>query len=187
MGKLIMWNMMTLDGYFEGPGHDISWHEACWGEELEAFSIEQGKAAGALLFGRATYELMAGHWSSAKGTIADFMNALPKIVASRSLKNAEWNNTRIIEEDVAGNVAKLKRDTDKDIYLFGSANLAAELAVHGLFDEIRIGLNPVLLGEGTPLFEGWPKGLQLELIDTRPLKIGAVILFYRPKNSTTSA
>jgi len=185
MAQLIMWNMMTLDGYFEGPDHDISWLEASWGEELEAFSIEQGEAAGALLFGRATYELMASHWPSAEGTIADFMNALPKIVASKTLKKAEWNNTRLVGGDVAGSVAELKREFTKDIFLFGSANLAADLAAHNLIDEIRIGVNPVVLGEGTPLFKNWPKRQKLEMIESRQLKTGVAILFYRPQNSTS--
>ena len=88
MAKLIMWNLMTLDGFVEGPDRDISWHLDVWGEELEHLSIEQFNAAGALLFGRVTYELMANYWPSATGEvaeIADFMNALPKYVFSRTL------------------------------------------------------------------------------------------------------
>ena len=84
MGKLIMWNLVTLDGYFEGPNHDLSMHQDVWGEELEAFSIEQLEGAGALLFGRVTYDLMAAHWPPETGVIADFMNALPKVVSSRA-------------------------------------------------------------------------------------------------------
>lgn len=184
MRRLIMWNMMTLDGYFEGPDHDIGWLETGWGEELEAFSIEQGKAAGALLFGRTTYDLMASHWSSAEGTIADFMNALPKIVASRSMKKADWNNTSLIGDDIVGEVAKLKQEPGKDIYLFGSAKLAAALAQDGLFDEIRIGVNPVVLGAGTLLFRNWPEGLKLELVESRTLKTGVVLVFYRPAQAS---
>jgi dihydrofolate reductase len=77
MAKLIMWNLMTLDGFVEGPNRDISWHEDVWGEELERLSIEQLNAAGGLLFGRVTYELMASHWPKATGEVADFMNAAP--------------------------------------------------------------------------------------------------------------
>lgn len=181
--KLIMWNMMTLDGMFEGPNGDISWHEVGWGEELAAFSIEQGKAAGMFLFGRRTYELMAGHWPTAEGEVADFMNALPKAVASRTLHKADWNNTRLLGEDVAGEIGKLKSEPGKDIYLFGSGKLSATVAEQGLFDEIRIGVNPVVLGEGTPLFKDWPRQLTLDLVETRPLKSGVVILFYRPSRS----
>lgn len=181
--KLIMWNMMTLDGMLEGPDHDISWFEACWGKELEEFSIEQGRTAGMLLFGRRTYELMAGHWPTAEGEVADFMNGLPKAVASRTLNKAEWNNTRLLGEDITGEVAKLKSEPGKDIYLFGSGNLAATLAEHALLDEIRIGVNPIVLGAGTPLFKNWPLRMMLELVETRALKSGVVILFYRPSGA----
>ena len=79
MRNVIMWNMVTLDGFFEGPrSWDIDWHDYAWGDELEAFSLEQSKSVGALLFGRVTYEGMAGYWSSATGEIADFMNSCPR-------------------------------------------------------------------------------------------------------------
>ena len=111
MAKLIMWNLMTLDGFVEGPNRDISWHEDVWGEELERLSIEQLNAAGGLLFGRVTYELMANHWPNATGDVADFMNAAPKYVFSRTLKQSAWNNTRMFAADVADTVTKLKRDS----------------------------------------------------------------------------
>lgn len=142
MAKLIMWNLTTLDGFVEGPDRDISWHNDVWGEELERLSIEQGNAAGALLFGRITFELMAGHWPTASGEVADFMNALPKYVVSRTLKTSDWNNTHVFGTDVAATVAKLKREIAKDIYLFGSADLASHLIQHGLIDEFRIGVAP---------------------------------------------
>jgi dihydrofolate reductase len=180
MAKLIMWNLTTLDGYVEGPGRDISWHNDVWGEELERFSMEQGKAAGALMFGRVTYELMAGYWPSASGEIADFMNALPKYVFSRTLKTSPWNNTRIFGENVPDTVAKLKRETAKDIYLFGSADLASTLIAHRLIDEFRIAVAPVLLGDGTPLFKSSRETHKLKLLDAKPLSVGAVILRYVP-------
>ncbi|MEX2541032.1 MAG: dihydrofolate reductase family protein [Trueperaceae bacterium] len=180
MRKLIMWNLMTLDGFVEGPNRDIGWHDDAWGEEMAQLSMEQGRAAGALLFGRITYELMAGHWPTAKGEIADFMNDLPKIVVSRTLEKAEWNNTRIIRENAPEEIAKLKREPGKDIYLFGSAELAASLIPHGLIDEFRIGLSPTVLGDGSPLFKANPERLKLQLIEARPLDSGAVLLRYRP-------
>ena len=180
MAKLIMWNLTTLDGYVEGPGRDISWHNDVWGEELERFSMEQGKAAGALMFGRITYELMVGYWPSANGEIADFMNALPKYVFSRTLKASDWNNTQIFGENVPKTVAKLKRETAKDIYLFGSADLASTLIAHRLIDEFRIAVAPVLLGEGTPLFKQSSDRHKLKLLDAKPLSVGAVILSYVP-------
>ena len=180
MARLIMWNLMTLDGFVEGPNRDIDWHLDVWGEELEKLSIEQLKAAGGLMFGRVTYELMAGHWPSQKGEISDFMNGLPKYVFSRTLKTSAWNNTRMFgDADVPGTVARLKQESAKDIFLFGSADLAASLIPHGLIDEFRIAVVPRLLGGGSPLFKP-SRRAKLKLIDSRPLSTGAVILRYQP-------
>jgi dihydrofolate reductase len=179
MAKLIMWNMMTLDGFVEGPNRDISWHLDVWGEELEQLSIEQLNAAGGLLFGRVTYDLMANHWPSETGEVADFMNAASKYVFSRTMKKADWHNTQLFSADVPETVARLKRDNTKDIFLFGSADLADSLVRHGLIDEFRIAVNPVILGGGTPLFKPGEKR-KLKLVDSRPLTNGIVILRYVP-------
>ncbi len=181
MGKLVMWNLVTLDGYFEGPGHDISWHGDVWGEELERISIEQLDTAGALLFGRVTYDLMAAYWPTEEpGVVADYMNALPKFVVSRTHRESDWNNTRFLTGDSVAEVTRLKRDTPKDILVFGSADLSASLMAAGLFDEIRLCVTPHLLGSGTPLFRSTPERAKLELIDARALSVGGVILRYRP-------
>jgi dihydrofolate reductase len=177
MARLIMWNLMTLDGFVEGENRDISWLSDVWGDELERLSIDQLKSAGALLFGRVTYDLMANHWPGATGEVADFMNALPKYVFSRTLTTSGWNNTQILGTDVADTVARLKRDSAKDIYLFGSADLAASLIPHRLIDEFRVGLNPLLLGAGSPLFRTGGK-VRLKLLDSRSLSNGIVILRY---------
>jgi dihydrofolate reductase len=180
MRKLIMWNLMTLDGYVEGPDRDIGWHEDVWGDELQQVSIEQGNEAGALLFGRITYELMASYWPSAKGEIADSMNGLPKIVASRTLEKADWHNTRLVRDNVPEEIARLKAESGKDVFTFGSADLSASLIPHGLIDELRICVVPLVLGGGTPLFKASPERLKLRLVSTRPLTSGAVVLHYRP-------
>jgi len=179
MARLIMWNLMTLDGFVEGPNRDISWHSDVWGEELEQLGIEQGKSAGGLMFGRVTYELMANHWPNEKGEVADFMNALPKYVFSRTLKTSGWNNTQLFGADVRDTVTKLKHENTGNILLFGSADLAASLMAHGLIDEFRIALNPILLGGGTPLFKPGD-GMKLKLLDSRTLSTGVVILRYEP-------
>ncbi len=116
MAKLIMWNLMTLDGFFEGPNRDISWHFDDWGEELERLSIEQLKSAGGLMFGRVTYQLMANHWPNATGEVADFMNALPKYVFSRTLTRSDWANTQMFGADMPDSVARLKRENARDIW-----------------------------------------------------------------------
>jgi dihydrofolate reductase len=180
MRKIIMWNLMTLDGYLEGPNRDIGWHEDVWGEELEQLSIEQGQAAGALLFGRVTYELMAGYWPTAEGEIADFMNGLPKIVVSRTMERADWHDTRLIRENAPEEIARLKREPGKDVFIFGSAALSASLMPHRLIDEFRVCVAPLLLGGGNPLFKDSPERLKLRLLEARPLTSGAVILRYEP-------
>jgi dihydrofolate reductase len=177
MAKLIMWNLMTLDGFVEGPNRDISWHFDVWGEELEKLSIDQLKSAGGLMFGRVTYELMANHWPNATGEVADFMNALPKYVFSRTLKRSDWANTQVFGTDVPDTVAGLKREGAKDIFLFGSADLAASLIPHGLIDEFRIAVNPIILGGGSPLFKQGER-VKLKLIDARTLSVGIVISRY---------
>src|SRR5688572_4065389 len=101
MRKLIVWNMMTLDGFFEGPNPwEIDWHEYVWGDELNRFSLDQGREAGALLFGRKTYEGMAAYWTSAEGEadgeVAGFMNGVRKYVFSNTLDAAGWQNTRLV-------------------------------------------------------------------------------------------
>ncbi|SHK22573.1 Dihydrofolate reductase [Bradyrhizobium lablabi] len=179
MAKLIMWNLMTLDGLIEGENRDLSWHLDVWGEELERLSIEQLKSAGGLMFGRVTYELMANYWPNATGEVADLMNALPKYVFSRTLTKSNWNNTQLFGTDVPGTVSKLKRESTKEIFLFGSADLAASLIPHRLIDEFRIAVNPIVLGGGAPLFKPGER-VRLKLLDSRSHSTGIVILRYEP-------
>ena len=181
MRHLIMWNLVTLDGYFEGPKPwDIEWHNHIWGEELEQLSLEQARSIGMLLFGRRTYEGMAAYWPSAEGEIAAFMNTVPKVVFSRTLETAGWKNTRLVTNDAANEVARLKQGDGKDLFIFGSADLSATLTRQGLFDEYRLALTPVVLGEGNPLFKTSSQRLPLRLVEARPLKSGGVILRYQP-------
>jgi dihydrofolate reductase len=118
MRKLIMWNLITIDSYFEGTRNwDLPWHEQVWGEELERFSLEQLGSADLLLFGRVTYEGMAAYWQTAQGDIADYMNSLPKVVCSCTLQVATWNNTTLVKDNVAGEVARLKQQGNGNIFV----------------------------------------------------------------------
>ena len=181
MRKLIMWNLMTLDGFFDGAKPwDLGWHGTVWGPELDQLSIEQLKEVGILLFGRVTYEGMAGYWTQAKGEIANLMNSVPKVVFSRTLTAAGWNNTRLVKGDPAEEVARLKQEAGKDLYLFGSANLASTLTKAGLFDEYRILLAPILLGRGVPLFKPGEHPVNLKVIEVKPFKSGGILLRYGP-------
>ena len=181
MSKLIMWNLMTLDGYFDGAENwALDWHQYAWGEELERMSIEQLRVADMLLFGRVTYEGMAAYWKTAQGEVAGCMNSLPKAVFSRTLERADWHNTKLLKGDVKKEVEELKRKGEKDIYVFGSGGLCTTLLEQGLFDEYRLCLVPVVLGSGKPLFGRALSRLRMKLLEARPLASGSVLLRYEP-------
>ncbi len=179
MSKLIMWNLITLDGFFEGEKNwDLDFHELVWGPELEQFCLEQLNNTACIVFGRVTYEGMAAYWKSEQGEIAGFMNSLPKVVFSRTLNSADWNNTVLFKENIAEEIGKLKSDSDKDIYVFGSANLSETLITENLFDEYRICIAPVVAGKGRYLFSKGIPEQKLSLTSSRQLKTGGIILTY---------
>lgn len=174
-----MWNIMTLDGYFEGNQRwDLSFHNIIWGPELEKLSIEQLNSADYLVFGRVTYEGMADYWMKEEGEIADLMNRIPKLVFSRTLKSAEWNNTTLISDNASAEIEKLKGQGGGDMYVFGSANLSETFINDDLFDEYRIGISPVILGRGRPLFRESVATKNLSLVSTQQLMTGGVVLKY---------
>ncbi|PSL03370.1 dihydrofolate reductase family protein [Cecembia rubra] len=189
MRKLIMWNVMTLDGYFEGNQNwDLSFHNLIWGKELEKLSIDQLQSADYLVFGRVTYEGMAAYWTKAEAEteeheVAKLMNSIPKIVFSKTLKSADWNNTTIIRENASDEILKLKEQGGKDIYVFGSANLSETFINDNIFDEYRIGIAPVILGNGRPLFRQGIASNNLTLVSTQPLTTGGVVLKYLNNNN----
>jgi len=184
MRKIFLFMVVSLDGYYEGPNGDISWHNV--DEEFNEFAVQQTSEVDTLLFGRKTYEGMASYWPTEAAinddpVIAGLMNSLPKIVISTTLDSAEWDNSRLVKENVAEEISKLKQQPGKEIAIFGSSDLAVSLAQMGLVDEYRIMVNPVILGDGKPLFKGADK-LGLKLIKTRTFKSGNVLLYYEPAN-----
>lgn len=182
MRRLIMWNLQTIDGYFEGEKPwDLDFHNAAWGDELQRFSHEQVQEVGTVLYGRATYEGMASYWTTATGATAEFMNSVPKIVFSRTLAAATWANSRLVRGDAADEVASLKREEGKDLFVFGSAKLSDSLMRRGLFDEYRLCIAPVVLRNGVPLFKSGGPAQQLTLLESRALATGGLILRYAPK------
>ena len=154
-----MWNLITFDGFFEGPAPwDLDRHDEVWGGELEQFGLEQLRGADLLVFGRATYQGMAAYGPSASGDIADLVNRIDKVVFSRTLEAADWAGTRVISEVDPAVVRKRKDGGAGDTLVFGSAGLSAALTEAGLFDEYRLLVAPVVLGEGTLLFgRGLPR------------------------------
>ncbi len=183
MAKVIAWNLVTLDGYFEGTEKwDLSFHNEGWGEEMEALSKEFGARAQLLVFGRVTHDGMKAHWTTAEeGEIKRFMNALPKLVASRSVASSDWNNTRVTA-DIAGEIAALRAAPGKDIFIFGSAELVDALLQQNQIDEMMLAIVPVRLGAGTPFFKAGRERQKFELLETRPLTNGTVILRYGTAN-----
>jgi len=183
MRKVIIFIMTSLDGYFEGLNGDLSWHNV--DAEFNKFAAEQLDAADVLLFGRKTYELMAGYWPSDQAVtddpiIAGKMNSMPKIVFSTTLEKVKWNNTRLLKYNIAAELLKLKQQPGKDLLVLGSANLGTYLIEHKIIDEFRIMVNPVVLGVGTILFEGIKDQLKLKLLNTRTFRSGNVLHNYAP-------
>jgi dihydrofolate reductase len=183
MRKVILFNMVSLDGYFAGPQGEIDWHNV--DQEFNQFAIRQLDEVGALLFGRITYTLMAGYWPTPEALtddpqVAKKMNQLPKIVFSRTLATAGWQNTRLVKTDAARAVAELKQQPGQDLFIFGSANLAAGLIQNSLVDEFRLIVNPVVLGRGRPLFQGVQQQ-KLKFQKIRTFANGNVLFYYQPE------
>ena len=183
MRNVFLFMMVTLDGFFEGPNQDLGWHNV--DEEFNEFAIQQLDELDTLLFGRVTYEVMASYWPTPFAleddpVVAGKMNAMQKVVFSRTLEKAEWSNTRLVKEQVAEEVSKLKQQPGKDIAIFGSSDLTTSLLEMGLVDELRIMVNPVVLGEGKRLFDGMHSKLGLKLLKTRTFRSGNVLLYYQP-------
>jgi dihydrofolate reductase len=179
MRKLIMWNIITLDGYFEGTKNwDLSFHEEIWGQELEKISIEQLNSADFLVFGRITYEGMAAYWKTAEGEVAELMNKIPKLVFSRTLRSADWNNSTLVNANSSEEISRLKHEGDRNMFVFGSANLCETFINDNLFDEYRIGIAPVILGSGRPLFRKGISSAKLRFVSAQQLSTGGVILTY---------
>ena len=181
MRRLFLFMNVSLDGYFEGPGHDISWSHS----GSEPFSAEESQAVDTILLGRRTYELMKAFWPTPQAQamqpdIANFMNDRLKVVASHTPFDPGWKNVRVISAEVAGEVKKLKEQPGKTIIMMGSNSLCVSLMQAGLVDEFQIVVNPVALGNGTPLFKGLAKKAELTLTGTQQFKSGTILLKYAP-------
>lgn len=180
MSKIILWNIITLDGCFEGKKPwDLSFHELVWGPELEALSLEQLREASMLVFGKNTYQGMSEYWPTAKeeGDVTALMNSIAKVVCSSSLPKAAWNNTTILRDAVT-ELKQLREKNTKPIYIFGSAKLTQSLMNARLIDEIRLCIAPIVLGKGRRLFTDEINTCNVALLESRPLKNGGVMLRY---------
>ncbi|RPD42888.1 dihydrofolate reductase family protein [Chitinophaga barathri] len=184
MGKLSVFNFLTLNGFYEGKEKgDVSWHTHQPGGEEGEYAAEGAGSGSVLVFGRVTYEMMAGWWPTpmAMETMPDIakgMNRSEKIVISHSLTRADWENTRIIKDNIGEEIKKLKKD--KSLTILGSGSIVTQLSDLGLIDQYQLMIDPVALGEGRSIFTGMQKKLDLKLVDHRVFKSGTVLLTYEP-------
>ena len=177
--RKLFWQMnVTLDGFMEGPNRELDDTTQVVDEDFDPYCTEMLKSIDAILLGRMTYQLFADYWPSATGPDADRLNELPKIVFSRMLEQVEWKNSRLVKENVAEEVARLKRQPGQDLALFGSADIASTFRQPAL-DEYRIKVSPVILGSGKPLFKDIKDRINLKLLKTKIFILGVVELLYQ--------
>ncbi len=186
MGRIVVTEFVSLDGVVEDPGGAEDFKHSGWsfeferGEEGNKFKLDETLDSEALLLGRVTYEGFAAAWPSREGEFADKFNDMPKYVVSSTLDKPEWNNTTVLEGDVAESVSKLKREVDGNIVVHGSPRLVQTLLDHDLVDELRLMVFPVALGTGKRLFGETSDKKPLRLKESKTVGEGVAILIYEP-------
>ena len=190
MGKIVATEYVSLDGVVEVPGGGEDFRHAGWtfgterGEEFEKFKLDETLNSEALLLGRVTYEGFAAAWPSMEGEIADKLNAMPKYVVSSTLEDPlDWNNSTVLEGDVAEEVSRLRQELDGEIVVHGSPRLTQTLLEHDLLDELRMTVFPLVLGRGKRLFGETSDKKRLRLTDSKTVGDGIAILIYEPARS----
>jgi dihydrofolate reductase len=185
VSKLTVFNSISVDGFFTDRNGDMSWaHQN--DPEWRDFTNQNVKGdGGILLFGRVTYEMMAGHWPTPQARqqlpeVARRMNSGQKVVFSRTLNSVSWENTRLLKGDLLNEVRKLKDTTSGGIIVLGSGTIVSQLAAGNLVDQYQLIVNPVVLGDGRTLFEGMTNKLRLTRVGARTFKHGNVLLTYEP-------
>jgi len=184
MRKLIVFNMVSLDGFFVDGKGDMSWahkQDAEW----NAFVGGNASGSGVLVFGRITYELMASYWPTPMAlqnspVVAKGMNDMPKIVFSRTLDKVSWSNTKLIKGDLAAEVRKLKQESGPDIVILGSGSIVSQLTQENLIDEYQLALSPIVLGKGRTLFVDVQEKMNLKRTNSRTFGNGTVFVCYQP-------
>jgi len=186
MRKLIVFNHISLDGYFVDANGDMSWAKADHQDaEWNAFVADNASGGGVLVFGRITYEMMASFWPTpfaieSMPVVAEGMNSMPKVVFSRTLDQASWNNTKLVKGDMAAEMRKMKKEPGEGMAIMGSGSIVSQLTQEGLIDEYQVVVNPVILGKGRTMFDGIKEKLSLKLNKTRTFGNGNVLLCYGP-------
>ena len=188
MRRLIAFDMVTLDDCYASTDGDFSWtHRRERDAEWDAFVQGNADSGGELVFGRVTYQMMASWWPTPAAAqnepaVAERMNALPKFVCSRTLREAAWNNTAVLEGDAIPRLRTLKSEPGADLVILGSGELVASLGPAGLIDEYQLVIVPVVLGRrGRSLFGGFAAGMDLRLARSRRFGNGNMLLCYEPQ------
>ena len=186
MRRLMVFNNISLDGYFTDANSDMSWAHKNADEEWNKFTSENASGGGVLLFGRKTYDLMASFWPTKQAydmmpEVAEGMNNLPKVVFSRTIDKAEWNNTKLVKDNIAEEVSRMKSESGDDMVIMGSGTIVSQLTQERLIDEYQITVHPLVLGSGRTLFEGIKQQLPLKRVNSRTFGNGNVLLTYVPE------
>jgi dihydrofolate reductase len=190
VGRIVVTEFVSLDGVMEDPGGAENFRHGGWsfeidrGEEGNKFKLDEALSSEALLLGRVTYEGFAEAWPSREGEFADKFNTMPKYVVSSTLEEPEWNNSTVLNGDVAEQVAKLRQKQGGDIVVHGSARLVQTLIEHDLVDELRLMVYPVVLGSGKRLFGETGDKKTLRLVDSKVVGDGVAIHVYEPVERT---
>lgn len=184
MRSLTVFNQVSLDGFIADVKGDMSWAHKD-DPEWSAFTTGNASGEAELVFGRITHDLMASYWPTPMAmesmpAVAESMNRMPKVVFSRTMKKAAWNNTRLVKSDPAAEMRRMKREPGPGMVIFGSGSIVAQMASQGLIDEYQIIVNPIVLGEGKSMFDGIKDRFALKLIKTRTFGNGNVLLCYQP-------
>ena len=190
MRKIITTTWVTLDGYIAGPNGEMDWVAENYDDAMAAYENEIASQADTLLLGRVTYQSFAGSWphvpdnpnaSEGEKAYARALNAMRKIVFSRTLESVEWNNSTLRKEVVPEEIEQLKQEPGRDMLIYGSASIIQTLINHGLIDEYQVLLHPVILGGGKPLFQNIQHQVKLKLVNTKTHPSGVVVLSYQPR------
>ena len=185
VGGIVVTEFVSLDGVMEDPGGSEDFRHGAWsfefsrGDDGNQFKLDETRSSDALLIGRRTYESFAGAWPQREGEFAERFNSMPKFVVSTTLKDAEWNNTTVLDSgDATAQVRKLKEEFDGELQVPGSHRLVQELIESDLVDQINLMVFPVILGTGKKAFEETPERRNLRLKESKVVGDGVLVLIY---------
>jgi dihydrofolate reductase len=185
VGRIVVTEFVSVDGVMEDPGGAEGFKYGGWtfeinrGDDGDKFKLDEALSSSALLLGRKTYDGFADAWPSREGEFADRFNTMPKYVVSSNLEDPEWNNSTVLQGDVAEEVRKLRDEQDGDIVVHGSAQLVQTLLEDDLVDELRLMVFPVVLGSGKRLFGETSDKKRLRLVDSKLVGDGVAIVVYQ--------